>query len=139
MTRLYDKPLLRWYLLLIAAFYAYGAAVHVLNMLSLTGFDWLAAPRLWQALDVIYLGLDVAVAVGLVLRRAVGIVAFVTAAASQIVLYTVFRDAVAMAGTEFALGPDQLAYLTTLVSFHVVTLALFAALALFAPARAQRA
>ncbi len=135
MTRLYDKPLLRWYLLFIAAFYAYGAAVHVANMASLTGFDWLVAPRLWQALDVVYLALDVAVVVGLLLRHASGLYAFIVAATSQIILYTVFRDDVAMLGTPHALEASQLEYLTTLVSFHVVTLVVFAVLAVFAPHR----
>ncbi|CDO58462.1 hypothetical protein BN1012_Phect248 [Candidatus Phaeomarinobacter ectocarpi] len=135
MTRLYDKPLLRWYLLFIAAFYAYGAAVHVANMASLTGFDWLAAPRLWQALDVVYLVLDVAVVVGLLLRHASGLYAFIVAATSQIILYTVFRDDVAMLGTSHALEPEQMAYLSTLVMFHIVTLVALALLAVFAPAR----
>ncbi|MDW3096982.1 MAG: hypothetical protein R8J41_02695 [Alphaproteobacteria bacterium] len=139
MTRLYDKPLLRWYLLLIAAFYAYGAAVHVANMASLTGFDWLAAPRLWQALDIVYLVLDIAVVVGLLLRHAFGLGAFIVAATSQIVLYTVFRDHVAMLGTPHALGPEQMDYLTTLVAFHLATFVLFALLAVFAPTRAQAA
>jgi len=139
MTHLYDKPLLRWYLLLIAAFYAYGAVVHVANMASLTGFDWMAAPRLWQALDVAYLILDVAVVAGLILKRPFGLIAFILAAVSQIVLYTVFRDAVALTGTEFALAPEQMAYLTTLVMFHVVTLVVFALLALFAQTRGQAA
>jgi hypothetical protein len=139
MTRLYDKPLLRWYLLLIAAFYAYGAAVHVANMASLTGFDWLAAPRLWQALDIVYLVLDVAVVVGLLLKHAFGLGAFIVAATSQIVLYTVFRDHVAMLGTPHALDPAQVDYLTTLVAFHVVTVVIFALLAAFAPTKHQPA
>ena len=37
---------------LVAAFCCYGALVHVLNMLSLTGFDWQSAPLKWQVLDV---------------------------------------------------------------------------------------
>ncbi len=139
MTRLYDKPLLRWYLLLIAAFYAYGAAVHVANMASLTGFDWLAAPRLWQVLDVVYLLLDVVVVVGVILKRPFGLIAFVVAAVSQIVLYTAFRDHVAMLGTSNALDPSQMDYLTTLVTFHVVTVVVFALLAAFAPAKREPA
>jgi hypothetical protein len=34
----------RLIILIVAAFYAYGALVHVLNMGSLTGFDWGQAP-----------------------------------------------------------------------------------------------
>ena len=32
---------------IVAAFYAYGALVHVLNMAGMTGFDWLEAPLKW--------------------------------------------------------------------------------------------
>ena len=42
-------PVLRY---AIAACYAYGAAVHVTNMVGLSGFDWLEAPLKWQVLDV---------------------------------------------------------------------------------------
>ena len=51
----------------VAAFYGYGALLHVLNMLSLPGFDWRSAPLKWQALDVTYLLLDILVVVGLLL------------------------------------------------------------------------
>lgn len=137
MDRLFDHRPLRLFLWLVAAFYAYGAAVHVMNMASLTGFDWGRAPRLWQVLDLAYLALDAAVVIGIVLRRAFGVVAFLAAAVSQIVLYTAFRDAVAMAGTPHALGPDQLAYLSLLVAFHAATLAVFAVLAWRAGSRAR--
>ena len=60
----------------VTLFYAYGAAVHVLNMASLTGFDWPNAPRKWQALDVVYLLLDIAVVIGLARRWIVSLVAF---------------------------------------------------------------
>ncbi len=49
----------------VALLYAYGAAVHALNMLSLTGFDWVTAPLKWQVLDVVYFILDVLVVLGL--------------------------------------------------------------------------
>ena len=74
----------------VAGFYAYGAVVHVMNMAGLNGFDWLRAPLKWQVLDVVYLILDVLVAVGLVLGWRAGYLAFFVAALSQIVLYTVF-------------------------------------------------
>ena len=35
---------------IVVAFYAYGAGVHVSNLLSVTGFDWRAAPLKWQVL-----------------------------------------------------------------------------------------
>lgn len=76
---------------MVALFYAYGAAVHVMNILSFNGFDWMQAPRKWQVLDVVYLILDLRVAIGFFLQWKVATVAFYLAAFSQIILYTVFR------------------------------------------------
>ena len=109
---------------LVTLFYAYGAVVHILNMLSLTGFDWLAAPLKWQVLDVVYLILDVTVVVGLFLWWKVGYAAFYLAAVSQIFLYTIFRDWIIDISSEFAVTSEQRSYLTTLVIFHCVTLVL---------------
>jgi hypothetical protein len=41
----------------IAAFYACGALVHLLNMAGFSGFDWRTAPLKWQVLDIAYLDL----------------------------------------------------------------------------------
>ena len=108
----------------VAACYLYGAAVHVLNMLGHSGFDWTAAPLKWQILDVTYLVLDVVVVVGLILGWKVGFGAFYLAAISQIVLYTLFRDWITDVPPEFAVTEQQRGYLTTLVIFHGATLAL---------------
>ena len=108
----------------VAACYVYGAAVHVLNMLGLSGFDWRAAPLKWQALDVAYLIVDLVVVAGLALRSKIGFGAFYLAAISQIVLYTLLRDWVTDVPPEFAVTEQQRGYLTTLVVFHCVTLVL---------------
>jgi hypothetical protein len=109
---------------IIAAFYAYGALVHVMNMLGLSGFDWLSAPLKWQVLDVVYLVLDVIVALGLVLAWRLGLIAFFTAALSQIVLYTGLRSWIIDVPAEFQRSPEEIAYLDYLVGFHVVTIIL---------------
>ena len=109
---------------IVALFYAYGAIVHVMNMLSLTGFDWRSAPAKWQALDVAYLIIDVVVVAGLLLSWKAGYVAFYLAALSQIVLYTAFRDWIIDVPPEFAVSDEQRSYLTGLVIFHCVTLVL---------------
>ncbi len=72
---------------IVALFYAYGTLVQ----LSLTGFAWLVAPRKWQALDILYLILDLAVAVGFFAGWRAPIFAFYLAATSQILLYTFSR------------------------------------------------
>ena len=110
----------------VAAFYAYGALVHVMNMVGLSGFDWRVAPLKWQVLDMVYLVLDVVVVVGFVARWRVGYWAFFAAAASQIVLYTAFRAWIIEVPKAFARTPEQIAYLDLLVIFHLVTLGLVA-------------
>ena len=109
---------------IVALFYAYGAIVHVMNMLSLTGFDWRSAPVKWQALDVVYLVIDVVVVAGLLLSWKVGYVAFDLAALSQIVLYTALRSWIIDVPAEFAVSDEQQSYLTGLVVFHCVTIVL---------------
>ena len=119
---------------IIAAFYAYGALIHVLNMLSLTGFDWGEAPVKWQALDVVYLILDVTVVVGLLRGARIGVWAFYAAAFSQIALYNVFRDWVLDVPDAFRRSAEEIAYLDGLVIFHLVTcVAMSAALWLIRP------
>ena len=116
----------RGILIVVAAFYAYGALVHVLNMMSLTGFDWRGAPLKWQILDVVYLVVDVVAAVGLAFAWRIGFVAFFAAATSQIVLYTALRSWILDVPEEYRPAPEQIGYLDTLVLFHVVTIAVVA-------------
>ena len=111
---------------IVAIFYAYGAVVHVLNMLSLSGFDWQSAPVKWQTLDIVYLALDVIVVLGLILSWKVGYAAFYLAAISQILLYTVFRSWITDVPPEFAVTDEQRSYLTGLVVFHCFTLLIVA-------------
>ena len=111
----------------VAAFYLYGAAVHVLNMLSLTGFDWGTAPAKWQALDVVYLALDLLVVIFLPPRRTVGILAFYATAISQVVLYTVLRPWILDVPPEFRRPATEIAYLDGLILFHLVSVVLVSA------------
>ncbi len=112
---------------IVALFYAYGAVVHVMNMFSLSGFDWQSAPVKWQALDIVYLVLDVVVVVGFILSWKAGYAAFYVAAISQIILYTVFRNWITDVPPEFAVTDEQRSYLTGLVVFHCVTVVLVSA------------
>ncbi len=109
---------------IIALFYLYGAAVHMFNILGLSGFDWRAAPLKWQVLDIAYLVIDLLVVAGLILGWKAGFAAFYVAAISQIVLYTVFRDWIVDVPEEFSVSEEQRGYLTTLVVFHCVTIVL---------------
>ena len=111
----------------VALFYTYGAFVHVMNMLSLTGFEWSRAPVKWQILDIVYLILDLVVAIGFIVSWRVSYIAFYIASVSQIVLYTLFRSWVIDVPKEFAVSPEQESYLTVLVVFHIVTIILVTA------------
>lgn len=106
---------------IVAAFYAYGALVHILNIASMTGFSWPDAPLKWQILDIVYLVLDVVVVVGLIRGSWIGIAAFFLAATSQIMLYTVFRGWVLDVPAAFQRSAEDVAYLDGLVGFHVLT------------------
>lgn len=117
----------KWVRLPIAAFYAYGAFVHIANMMGWTGMDWPNAPLKWQVLDVAYLVIDCLVVWGMIFRPSIGFVAFLIAAMSQIVLYTVFRQWILDVPAEFAPTPDEASYLTTLVTFHLATLLIMGA------------
>lgn len=122
---------------IVAAFYAYGALVHILNMLSLTGFVWGEAPAKWQALDIMYLILDMTVVIGLLRGALIGIWAFFCAAISQIALYTVFRDWVLDVPDAFRRSAEEVAYLDMLVTFHVVTCLLICAAIYWARPKAR--
>ena len=95
-----------------------------MNILGLTGFDWAGAPLKWQVLDVVYLLLDIVVAVGFFARWKVSYYAFYVAAVSQVFLYTIFRSWVLDVPADFSVSPEQESYLTTLVVFHLVTIVL---------------
>ncbi|WP_224826763.1 hypothetical protein [Cognatishimia sp. MH4019] len=111
----------RHFFQLVAAFYAYGALIHILNIASMTGFVWAEAPLKWQLLDIIYLVLDLVIVVGLLRRSWIGVLAFFLAAISQIALYTVFRDWILDVPAAFQRSPQDIAYLDGLVIFHIAT------------------
>ncbi|MEO1002517.1 MAG: hypothetical protein AAFX65_05325 [Cyanobacteria bacterium J06638_7] len=113
-----------WILVLVSAFYAYGALVHVLNIVGLSGFEWSSAPLKWKSLDVIYLLLDVTVCMGLFRGLSISILAFYSAGLSQTVLYTRLRSWIMDVPDAVAITPDQDSYLSVLVIFHVTALLL---------------
>ena len=109
---------------IVALFYLYGAAVHVFNILGLSGFDWQASPVKWQILDIAYLAIDLVVVAGLIRNWKIGFAAFYLAASSQIVLYTIFRSWIIDVPSEYAVTETQLGYLTSLVILHIVSIVL---------------
>ncbi len=118
----------RWLLLFLRAMalvYVYGAAIHVMNIAGVSGFDWFAAPLKWQVLDIVYLVVDAAVVLGVMARRRFAVVLFVLAALSQIVLYTALRGWLLNVPPDFAFLPAEVGYLDRFVLFHAATLVIF--------------
>ena len=114
-------PWMGIYLRLVGLMYAFGAAVHLANILGFGAAGWKRSPISWKVLDVAYVLLDGAVVVGLWLLAPWGVICFLAAALSQILLYTLFRGA-------FARSPDHVRTLRAMVSFHVATLIAFVGL-----------
>jgi hypothetical protein len=105
----------------VAAVYAYGALVHILNITSKTGSPWPDAPMKWQILDIVYLVLDIVFVVGLIKGSWIGVGAFFLAAMSQIMLYTILRHWVLDVPAVFQCSAEDFAYLDGLVGFYVLT------------------
>ena len=81
----------------------------------------------WQVLDIVYLFLDIVVAIGFFAGWKISYVAFYLAAISQIILYTLLRAWIIDVPEEFSVSPEQESYLTGLVFFHAVTIVLLTA------------
>ena len=62
------------------------------NILGLSDFDWRAAPLKWQALDIVYLVIDLLVVAGLILSWKIRYIALYVDAIRQIIMYTIYRD-----------------------------------------------
>ncbi len=106
---------------LIALAYTFGAAVHVANLAGFGPTPPAGKNRVFAALDIVYLVLNVAVIAGMIAGAPWGYVAFFVAAGSQVVLYVGFTD-------YFAADADQRGQLRGLVRFHVATAAVMVAL-----------
>lgn len=103
----------------VSVFYAYGAMVHVANLAGWSPMlESVDVPTHWVVADVVYLILDVAVVVGVWMRRWWGTVAFLVATTSQIVIYTFFASA-------FAIEPEHYAAIRRPVVFHIAALSLY--------------
>ena len=80
------------YLRILAIIIAYGALVHLTNLIGLGEMLWSEMPLTWRVGDIAYGLLDTVTAIGLWQRTAWGIICFLTAIASQFLIYTVFID-----------------------------------------------
>ena len=80
------------YLRILAVIIAYGALVHLANLMGFGEMPWQEMPLTWRAGDIIYGLLDTVTAIGLWQRTVWGIFCFLSAIASQFLIYTIFID-----------------------------------------------
>ena len=106
------------YLRLLALGYAFSALVHYGNLLGFGEVSFAEMPLSWKLGDIGYALLDSVAVVGLWRKAGWGIVCFLLAAVSQLILYVGFPSV-------FVFTPEQHAAVQGLVGTHLVTLALF--------------
>ena len=71
----------------------YGATVHLINILGLTGIPWQTTPILWQSLDIILLIFDLIIGIALWQGKVWGVWLFLIGILLlQIIPYTFFRN-----------------------------------------------
>ena len=80
------------YLRILSIIIAYGASVHWGNLMGFGEPPWSEAPITWKVGDVVYALIDTLTAIGLWQRTAWGVLCFLSAMASQFLIYTVFID-----------------------------------------------
>ncbi len=110
------------YAKLVAVALFYGAAVHVSNIVGLTGEPWSSTPLLWRVMDVILLSFDVIAAIGLWCKAFWSVwLVFGGITLFQVVPYTLFRS-------QFVLTPADAQSLNGLLLTESLLLGIFATL-----------
>jgi len=112
------QPDMKIYLRLLAAIYAFACLRHIANMLGFGELPWAEAPLAWQISDIGYAILDAIAAIGLFLQRPWGIAAFLLAAVSEILLFTLVPD-------WFVMRPEHLTLLRGFVVYHIIAIAIW--------------
>ena len=99
------------FLRILATIYAFAAFKHLANILGFGELPWADAPLAWQISDIAYAILDSVAAIGLYRQKRWGIAAFLLAAISEILLFTLVPD-------WFVLRPEHLLLLRGFVIYH---------------------
>ena len=113
-----EQSWMRIYLRILAIIIAYGALIHLLNLLGFGEMPWQKMPLTWRVGDVVYGLLDTITAIGLWQKTAWGIFCFLGAIASQFIIYTVFID-------RFAFTNEQRQTIYGLLSTELILLLVF--------------
>jgi hypothetical protein len=106
------------YLRLLACIYTFAAVVHIGNMLGFGELPWAEAPLVWRVGDIGYAILDTVAAVGLFLLKPWGVAAFLVAAVSEILLFTLVPE-------WFVLKPEHLTMLRGFAAYHLVAIGIY--------------
>lgn len=78
---------------LLACLLLFAAHVHIANMLGWNGRPWMQFPFLWKLMDVFLLAFEVSVAMGLIFRKSMAVLAFFAGMlVLQIIPFTIFRS-----------------------------------------------
>ncbi len=101
----------------IAVVLAFGASVHVANILGYGERPWAQMPAIWRVMDVVLLIFNLVVGIGLWLKTPWAVIAFVAGVvALQLVPYTLFRS-------HFIETPEHASTLNGMVIFWIIVLA----------------
>jgi hypothetical protein len=127
-----SEPIVTYYVRGLALLLAFGALVHVGNVLGLSGRPWLETPVLWRAMDVVLLLFNVVVGIGLWAKTSWAVISFVGGIVLlQIVPYTLFKR-------HFIETTEHTTTLEGMVVFWVVILVLLAGLLIWKGRASQR-
>lgn len=106
------------FLRILAAIYAFAAILHIGSIFGFGRMPFAEMPLSWQLSDIAYGLIDSVAAVGLWQQKNWGIAAFLLAAVSEILLFTLVPE-------WFVMEPGQLTMLRGFVAYHLVAIAIY--------------
>ncbi len=106
------------FLRILAVIYAIAAVLHIGSILGFGRIPFADAPLSWQISDIAYGIIDTIAAIGLWGQKWWGVAAFLIAAISEILLFTLVPE-------WFVTESEQLTMLRGFVVYHVVAIAFY--------------
>jgi len=106
------------FLRILAVIYAFAAILHIGTIAGFGRMPFADMPLSWQLSDIAYGLIDTVAAIGLWQQKNWGVAAFLVAAVSEILLFTLVPD-------WFVTEPGQLVMLRGFVVYHLVAIAIY--------------